>query len=58
MRKLTTLVLLAAVSLPLLAGCARGDAWYYPYGPPYFGGKNVGKEPQTVESFIGGKRPQ
>jgi len=36
MKKL--LILVAVFIICLLAlGCAAGKAWYYPYGPPYFG---------------------
>ena len=39
-------------------GCAVGDAWYYPYGPPYFeDGSSDGERPKTISEFMSLPRP-
>ena len=53
---LATIILLAAVAT---VGCASGNAWYYPYGPSYFGGDEpVDDTPKTVTGFLSQPRPK
>lgn len=55
MRKRWALALIVLASLSL-AGCAAGDAWYYPYGPCYFDGDE--RAPPTVNAFLSQQRPE
>ncbi len=57
MRKQILLIALLFVSLPLLAGCATGDSWYYPYGPSYFGPETGSEGADSPSGFIGQPRP-
>ncbi len=47
-----TVLLLAALSF---VGCATGDQWYHPYGPPYLGAE--APEAPTVNEFLSGSVP-
>jgi len=50
-RMMTLLLFMAALTL---AGCVTGDAWYYPYGPSYFGENSPElSAPRTPSEFIG-----
>ncbi len=55
MRKRWAYVILL-LGLISLGGCAFGDAWYYPYGPCYFG--KDGESPKTVNEFLSQQRPE
>ena len=58
MKKRLVLVILVLAFLPLL-GCAVGDAWYYPYGPPYFSGDTPAEgRPKTISEFVSLPRPE
>jgi len=52
-KKLVCVVLLLAF-LPL-AGCVAGKAWYYPYGPSYFG---EDPRPQSIEQYLSQPSPK
>lgn len=53
-KRLAYVILL--LGLLWLGGCAYGSAWYYPYGPCYFG--KDGESPQTVNEFLSQQRPE
>jgi hypothetical protein len=46
-KRLIQLILLLAILL--FTGCASGEAWYYPYGPPY---SEEAATPTTVSGFL------
>jgi len=48
MKKRLAYVAFFLAFLPL-AGCATGDAWYYPYGPSY---SEEEPAPQSVKQFL------
>ncbi len=54
MKKRWIFVIAILASLPL-AGCAVGDAWYYPYGPCYF---DDDSGPRTINAFLSQPRPE
>lgn len=55
MKKRWAYVLAILMCLPL-AGCAAGEAWYYPYGPCYFDNDDAG--PKTINAFLSQPRPE
>ena len=58
MKKRLALAILILAFLPFV-GCAVGNAWYYPYGPPYLSGEAPGDgRPQTVSEFVSLPRPE
>lgn len=58
MKKLLILVAVFILCLTAL-GCAAGNAWYYPYGPPYFGeGLPTEYGRLTPSDFISLPRPR
>jgi hypothetical protein len=52
-KRLVCVVLLPAFLL--LAGCATGRAWYYPYGPAYF---EEEPGPRTIKDYLSQSRPE
>ncbi|MBC8868124.1 MAG: hypothetical protein H8E44_01835 [Planctomycetes bacterium] len=54
MKKRLAYVAFFLAFLPL-AGCATGDAWYYPYGPSY---SEEEPSPQNVKQYLSQPRPK
>ena len=56
-RLMTLLLFVMALTC---AGCMTGNAWYYPYGPPYFGDNSpelsAPRAPRTANEFLAAPR--